>query len=150
MGQLLAAVTSAKYLGVTITDKVNWSQHIDSITNNANRTLGFLRRYLKISSLSIKEQAYNSLVRPLVEYASPVWDPHHQTDIRKMECTKSMCWLQFTLSVMVTPRYLADVTAASNCPRMVYSVTMGFRLMVTVRTVHLLDGTVCTSLLPIV
>jgi hypothetical protein len=25
-GQLLAAVTSAKYLGVTITDKVNWSQ----------------------------------------------------------------------------------------------------------------------------
>jgi heme oxygenase len=40
-GQLLAAVTSAKYLGVTITDKVNWSQHIDSITNKANRTLGF-------------------------------------------------------------------------------------------------------------
>jgi hypothetical protein len=35
-GQLLAAVTSAKYLGVTITDKVNWSQHIDSITNKAN------------------------------------------------------------------------------------------------------------------
>jgi hypothetical protein len=66
-----------------VSDKVNWSQHIDSITNNANRTLGFLRRYLKISSLSIKEQAYNTLVRPLVEYASPVWDPHHQTDIRK-------------------------------------------------------------------
>jgi hypothetical protein len=42
-------------------------------------------RYLKISSLSIKEQAYNTLVRPLVEYASPVWDPHHQTDIRKLE-----------------------------------------------------------------
>jgi hypothetical protein len=49
---------------------------------------------------------------------------------------ESMCWLQFTLSVMVTPRYLADVTAASNYPRMVYSVTMGFRLLVTVRTVH--------------
>jgi hypothetical protein len=45
-GQLLAAVTSAKYLGVTITDKVNWSQHINSITNKANRTLGFLRRNL--------------------------------------------------------------------------------------------------------
>jgi hypothetical protein len=27
------------------------------------------------------------------------------------------------LSVMVTPRYLADVTAAGNCPRMEYSVT---------------------------
>jgi hypothetical protein len=71
-GQLLAAVTSARYLGVTITDKVNWSQHIDSITNKANRTLGFLRRNLKISSISIKKQAYKTLVRPLVEYASPV------------------------------------------------------------------------------
>jgi hypothetical protein len=56
-GQLLAAVTSARYLGVTITDKVNWSQHINSITNKANRTLGFLCRNLKISSISIKEQA---------------------------------------------------------------------------------------------
>ena len=33
---------------------------------------------------------------------------------------ESMCWPQFTLSVMVAPRYLADVTAVSNCPRMVY------------------------------
>jgi hypothetical protein len=41
-GQLLAAVTSARYLGITITDKVNWSQHIDSITNKANRTLAGL------------------------------------------------------------------------------------------------------------
>jgi hypothetical protein len=87
-GQLLAAVTSAKYQRVTITDKVNWSQHIDSITNKANRTLGFLCRNLKISSISIKEQAYKTLVRPLVEYASPVWDPHHQTDIRKLECVQ--------------------------------------------------------------
>ena len=87
-GQLLAAVTSARYLGVTITDKVNWSQHINSITNKANRTLGFLCRNLKISSISIKEQAYKTLVCPLVEYASPVWDPHHQTDIRKLECVQ--------------------------------------------------------------
>jgi hypothetical protein len=87
-GQLLVAVTSARYLGVTITDKVNWRQHIDSIANKANRTLGFQRRNLKISSISIKEQAYKTLVRPLVEYASPVWDPHHPTDIRKLECAQ--------------------------------------------------------------
>jgi hypothetical protein len=84
-GQLLAAVISAKYLGVTIIYKANGSQHIDSITNKANRTLSFLRRNLKILSISIKEQAYKTLVRPLVEYACPVWDHHHQTDIRKLE-----------------------------------------------------------------
>jgi hypothetical protein len=64
----------AKYQGVTITDKVNWSQHIDSITNKANRTLGFLCRNLKISTISIKERACKTLVHLFVEYASPVWD----------------------------------------------------------------------------
>ena len=78
-------------------DKVNWSQHIDSITNKANRTLGFIRRNLKISSISIKEQAYKILVRLLMEYASPVWDPHHQTDIRKLECVQRRV-VRFVLS----------------------------------------------------
>jgi hypothetical protein len=46
------AVTSAKCLGVTITDNVNWSQHVDSITNKAHTTLGFLPRNLKFTSIS--------------------------------------------------------------------------------------------------
>ena len=29
--------------------------------------------------------AYKALVRPLVEYASPVWDPYHQTEIDRIE-----------------------------------------------------------------
>jgi hypothetical protein len=108
-GQLLAAVTSAKYLGVT--DKVNWSQHIDSITNKANRTLGFLCRNLKISSISIKEQAYKTLVCPLVEYASPVWDPHHQTDIRKLESVQQRA-ARFILS---SQHNRSSVTAMIQC-----------------------------------
>ena len=33
----------------------------------------------------IKEKAYTALVRPAVEYASSVWDPHLQKDINKLE-----------------------------------------------------------------
>ena len=32
-----------------------------------------------------KENAYKALVRPLVEYASPVWDPYHQNEIDRLE-----------------------------------------------------------------
>ena len=53
--------------------------------SKANRTLGFLKRNLSIRAKSMKESAYISLVRPLVEYASPVWDPYNQTDIQKLE-----------------------------------------------------------------
>ncbi|KAK3108532.1 hypothetical protein FSP39_010045 [Pinctada imbricata] len=75
-GHTLQHETSAKYLGVTITSDMNWASHINAVTSKANRTIGFLQRSLHISSKSIKEQAYKSLVRPSVEYASSVWDPY--------------------------------------------------------------------------
>ena len=81
----LAKVTSAKYLGVTITEDLKWDTHINDICAKANRTPGFLRRNLNIGSVSFKQQAYFTLVRPLVEYASKVWDPHTQRNIQKLE-----------------------------------------------------------------
>ena len=84
-GHTLELVTSAKYLGLTITNKLQWDQHINNITAKANKTLGFLRRNLKIPSIRIKEQAYQTLVRPLVEYASTVWNPYTKTEINKIE-----------------------------------------------------------------
>ena len=50
-----------------------------------NQTIGFLRRNLNIGAVSIKQQAYLSLVRPIIEYASTVWDPHTDKNIDKLE-----------------------------------------------------------------
>ena len=47
-GHNLQNVSTAKYLGVNIQDNLNWGLHIDTITNKANKTLGFLRRNLQI------------------------------------------------------------------------------------------------------
>ena len=58
---------------------------IDDITAKASRTLGFLRRNLKISSIELREKAYLVFVRPLLEYASSVWDPHTKRNIDKIE-----------------------------------------------------------------
>ena len=41
-----------------------------------NRTLGFLRRNLFSCPQDVKEAAYKSLVRPILEYGSSVRDPH--------------------------------------------------------------------------
>ena len=84
-GHVLASVLSAKYLGVTITDDLKWDTHIQNICDKANRTIGFLRRNLNIGAVSIKQQAYFTLVRPLIEYASTVWDPYTQANIQKLE-----------------------------------------------------------------
>ena len=41
-----------------------------------NKTLGLLRRNLSSCPQDVKEAAYKRLVRPVLKYASPVWDPH--------------------------------------------------------------------------
>ena len=84
-GHTLSTVSSAKYLGVTIQSNASWDKHIDTTCAKANRVLGMLRRNLRISSAQIKETAYKAMVRPILEYASCVWDPHTAKDIRKLE-----------------------------------------------------------------
>jgi len=44
-----------------------------------------LRHNLNIGSTSDKEQAYQSLVRPSLEYVCSVCDPHLKSDINKIE-----------------------------------------------------------------
>ena len=61
------------------------SAHFNNITNKANSILGLLRRNLRIPSQTIKTHAYQSLVRPHLEYASTVWDPHTQKNIHKLD-----------------------------------------------------------------
>ena len=62
-----------KYLGVTISKDLKWNTHVSNVRAKANRTVGFLRRN---QSQDVKKTAYKGLVRPILEYASPVWDPH--------------------------------------------------------------------------
>ena len=75
-GHQLEHADKAKYLGVTIQSDIKWDTPINSITTKANKTPGFLRRNINISSTTVKEQACKSLVRPSLEYACSVWDPY--------------------------------------------------------------------------
>ncbi len=67
----------SKYLGVTIQSNLQWDKHIQEKCAKAHRTLGLVQRNIRTSNRSIREQAYKSLVRPQVEYASTVWSPWH-------------------------------------------------------------------------
>ena len=84
-GQVLESVTCAKYLGVDISGSLSWNSHIDGIADTANRTLGFVRRNIKTKKSKVRETAYNTLVKPHLEYASAVWDPHNKGPISQIE-----------------------------------------------------------------
>jgi len=73
------------YLGVTLHKSLSWSPHISNIVTKASRTLNFLKRNLSNCSSQVKESAYLAMVRPQLEYASDIWDPHHAGDIADLE-----------------------------------------------------------------
>ena len=68
-------VRSAKYLGLTITDNLEWGQHVSERSCKATKTLGFLRRNLALAPRHTKEVAYKTLVRHKLEYAAPICIP---------------------------------------------------------------------------
>ena len=76
---VLENVDRIKYLGVTITNDLRWITHVGNICTKANRTLGFLRCNLSSCPRDVKEMAHKGLVRPILEYASPIWDPSGKT-----------------------------------------------------------------------
>ena len=84
-GQTLETVSSARYLGVDISSNLSWNTHVERVATNANRTLGFLKRNIKCKSRKIRECTYSSLIRPQLEYASSVWDPHTRSNIDRIE-----------------------------------------------------------------
>ena len=51
----------------------------------ANSVLSFLRRNLKHYNRRVKIDAYNSFARPILNYAAPVWAPHANYHINKIE-----------------------------------------------------------------
>ena len=83
--QPVITINSTPYLGVTITKKLLWNEHIDKITSASNRMLGFLNRTMRRCPQDLKEKAYKTTVRPKLEYCSTIWDPHEAKYIKKIE-----------------------------------------------------------------
>ena len=73
--QKLSETRSSKYLGVSFNYDLSWSDHIQNTATKGNKTLGFLRRNFRRCTPSVKATTYKTMVRPILEYASTVWDP---------------------------------------------------------------------------
>jgi len=95
-GEQLKNVDKAKYLGVMLSNKLSWKEHIDLMTAKATNARIFLQRNLPKSDKETRLSCYKTFVRPIVEYACTVWDPvDNQSLIHKIEMVqrKSLRWI---------------------------------------------------------
>ena len=82
---LCKSVEIVKDLGVTINYDLSWGKHVSCIVNKANKVLGVIKRSLGKDSRHAFSFLFKSLVRPILEYAAPVWSPYQKKDIESLE-----------------------------------------------------------------
>ena len=81
----LAESSQERDLGVVFSNNLSNSAHIGVATKKANQVLGLIKRSFKYRDKNTIKKLYTSLVRPQLEYAVQVWNPHLNKDISSIE-----------------------------------------------------------------
>ena len=65
---------SVKLIGIIVTDKVTWNENTIYICSKASKRLYHLKQLRRVGLYSVDLLAfYGSVIRPVLEYACPVW-----------------------------------------------------------------------------
>ena len=81
----LGTTTAERDLGVIISTDLKASKQVKAAANKANRMLGLLLNTFQFLDLITYKTLYCTFIRPLLEFAVPVWNPFLKKDIDILE-----------------------------------------------------------------
>ena len=81
----LYPVNCVRDLGVMVSSDLSWSAHIANMVIKARSTLSWVFSVFKTRERTAMTTLYKSLVRSLLEYCCPLWDPVKVTEIQLLE-----------------------------------------------------------------
>ena len=81
----LAETKSFTYLGITIHQNLGWENQVDHAVTKATRILYFIKRNFHMSSKTVKERLYVTLVKPHLQYGTAACNPHKANQITSLE-----------------------------------------------------------------
>ena len=84
-GTTIQEVTEEKDLGIIITQDMKPKRHIAETVKKANKILGMIRRAITCKNIQNIMNFYKTLVRPILDYGSAIWNPYQKQDIEKIE-----------------------------------------------------------------
>lgn len=85
-GHQLDIVDNFLDLGILLDVKLSFIPHIHMTVNKARGVLAFIKRWSKeFTDPYITKKLYTSLVRPILEYGSIIWDPLYNVHINYIE-----------------------------------------------------------------
>jgi len=87
--ETLTPVDSIKLVGVNISSKMDWSDHINKVAKRAGQTLGIMRKTRKILPPSALSTIYKCRVRSTMEYCGPIWENSSNEYLKKLDCIQN-------------------------------------------------------------
>ena len=72
-------------LGVYFSTNLKWKKQIISSTSKANSMMGMLKMTFSRFDAKLVKTLYKVFIRPLIEFAVPVWSPYFKGDISLLE-----------------------------------------------------------------
>ncbi|KAL5251660.1 hypothetical protein ACHWQZ_G017138 [Mnemiopsis leidyi] len=84
-GHIIEPQVTVRDLGVYVSNERSWTLHIEKTIQGARQMAAWALSAFRDRSTIVMLTLYKSLVRPKLEYCSPVWNPHKVSDIQKIE-----------------------------------------------------------------
>ena len=100
-GRALQRVSRIRDLGVIVDPDLKFVTHIDAITHKAAAVSWMIRASFSSGDQRVLKLAYCTYVRPILEYCSAVWNPHHRYLIDRVEKIQK----RFTKSIPSLSKY---------------------------------------------
>ena len=85
LGTSLKSVKHVKDLGISVSSDLSWSDQVNVTINKVYKLLGLVHRTVGSSNSGAFSTLYKSIVRPVLEYAAPVWNPYLVKDVLALE-----------------------------------------------------------------
>ena len=87
---VLEQVESYRYLGVLLSSKLTWNDHIDQICTKARKPVRMLyRRFSTWADTNTLLCIYLTCIRHHLDYACQLWDPHTSKGIQTLEAVQT-------------------------------------------------------------
>jgi hypothetical protein len=94
LGEPIQWVQTAHYLGVTLDTRLTWSAHVNQVRKREAQRFGVLSPLLnRRNGLSVGNGVllYKQLIRPMMDYACPIWRSATRSHVRKLQVLQSKC-----------------------------------------------------------
>ena len=78
-------------LGIIFCSDLDFSKHIDSVTNKAMRKLGWMKRLTRsFTDIDVIKIIFNTYVKPSLTFSSSIWSPYEAVDTKRLESVNHM------------------------------------------------------------